>query len=83
MLKQCIRIHPSMGARDRGYLYTAPHRTDQGKLLIFMEPRLPYLLNGVITFPQERLLGAQTGWGQRRKSGKPSRGGEVEQVRGS
>lgn len=32
-----------------------------------MEAQLPYLLNGLITFPWVRLLGAQIGWGRDRE----------------
>lgn len=67
------------GARDRSCLYTTPQRTDGGELLIFVEPRLPYLFSGVITFPQERLLGAQVAGGREGSPGSlPEEGGSKE-----
>ena len=58
MLKQSLRINPSEWPGIWGVYILLPTATDQGLLLKFVEPRLPYVLNGVITCPGGRVVGS-------------------------
>lgn len=67
MLKLKASINLSKGQGIRGIYKPIPTVIHGGLLLTSVEPQLPCLFNGIITFLQVGLLEAQTGQGQRER----------------